>query len=241
MRSGAVSATNLNAAGRRLTGNFYLPADIGAAEVLSRQDLEVDDLADLCIPDGIYRGPIFKRIPAQGAANGRPYVAPAQLERLDIGVDRYLSKLHGDLLETLALRPGMICVSCSGMSLGKVIFVRSDMDGLVASHDLIRIRPDTQRIHPGYLFAYLSSRVGKLAIRRQIYGSSIRHIEPHHLFGLPVLRLGPESELQIGESILTAQQAISEGLTQIAAAQGRVHEDLGVSSEFAATTDEDWE
>jgi len=238
MRTGAVNANALPEDGARLTASYHLPPDLAAAVALQSSVGKAVPLQSLCLPGGIYRGPIFKRIPANGPSYGRPYVAPAELERLEIGSYRYLSFSHGRLLDDLALTAGMICVTCSGMSLGKVIFVRPDMEGLVASHDLIRILPDREHVHPGYLFAFLSSRLGKLAIRRQIYGSSIRHIEPQHLFELPIVRLGTDAEAAIGQPVLEAQKAIASGLSAVAEARRRLHKSVGLEIEGLLASDE---
>ncbi len=238
MRTGAISSKTVLRPGLRLTGSFYLPRDLAAAEALEKAARNVVAMRSVCKPEGIFRGPIFRRIPAHSAAHGRPYVAPAQLERIDVGVNRFLSNLHGDLLDELALRSGMLLVTCSGMSLGKVLWARDDMDGLVASHDLIRIVPDPKEIHPGYLFAYLSSRIGRLAIRRQIYGTSIKHIEPSHLFELPVVRLERKKENEIGESVVKAEAAISTGITALRQQRDRLHGLMGLSSADEVDDDE---
>ncbi len=231
MRVGEIESSALTRGGLRLTASYFLPRDVAAAQALDRSNYETEPLADLCKPDGIFRGPIFKRIPAQDARFGRPYVKPSQLERLNVGIDKYLSHLHGDLLDELALEHGMILVTCSGKSLGKVIFARADLDGLVASHDLIRVCPDPDRIHPGYLFAYMSSRIGKVVIRRQIYGTSVVHIGPELLFDLPIIRLGDDRERAIGDAVLKAQAAISAGLREIASAKAELQQDLGLGGE----------
>lgn len=230
MRIGAVDSSALVGGGRRMTASYFLPRDLEAATALDQASEPRQPLHELCRPGGIFRGPIFKRIPAAGPDYGRPYVKPSQLERLHVGIEKYLSKLHGDLLDVLALREGMILVTCSGKSLGKVIFAREDLDGLVASHDLIRVCPDPDLIHPGYLYAYLSSRIGKVAIRRQIYGTSVVHVEPEHLFDLPVLRLPPSVESRIGEETLEGQREISRGLGRLTRAHSKLQESLGIAS-----------
>ena len=146
MRLGHVGDIQLASGGKRLTASYYLPEDLEAARLLDRSSCTRDPLHRLCKPGGIFRGPIFRRIPAEDETHGRPYVKPSQLERVDVGIDRYLSLLHGELLDQLALHEGMILVTCSGKSLGKVLFARPDLNGLVASHDLIRIRPDALRL-----------------------------------------------------------------------------------------------
>lgn len=240
MRTGAVDSDRLHDGAKRLTGSYYLPADLPAAAAFDRLGVRTDVLQKLCVPDGIFRGPIFRRIPAS-AASGRPYVAPAQLERLDVGVNRYLSPLHGDLLDTLSLREGMIVVTCSGMSLGKVIWVRPDLDGLVASHDLIRIVSNPKKVHQGYLFAFLASRAGRLAIRRQIYGGSIKHIEPHHLFDLPIIRLDDAVEEEIGKQVLKAQRAIATGVLGLSEARRDLEKSLGIVGAETTEDGDEWE
>ena len=60
-----------------------------------------------------------------------------------------LSKRLGHILDELTLREGMILVTCSGMNLGLRLFgLAGGMDGLVASHDLIRIEVDAAKIPP---------------------------------------------------------------------------------------------
>ena len=221
-RIGDVSNADVSGPGRRLTASYYLPRDVAAAQALDRAVDSRDRLADVCKPDGIYKGPIFKRVIALEAEHGRPYVMPSQLERLEVGVRRYLSKVHGSLLNALEIRSPMILVTRSGKSLGKVLFVRPDLDDLVASDDLIRIVADPEKIHPGYLFAYLSSRVGKVVVSRQVYGTSVVHIEPEQLFDLPVLRVGRERERELGEAVLRAQAKIAAGVSGFAQQRAQV-------------------
>ncbi len=95
----------------------------------------------------------------------------------------------------------MVLVTCSGMSLGRAIMVRGSMEGLCASHDLIRIEADASKLPLGYLYAFLRSRHGYVAMRRQIYGGNIKHIEPHHVGAVGVPRLGDVFEDRIGKEI----------------------------------------
>lgn len=100
----------------------------------------------------------------------------------------------------------MILVTCSGMNLGRAVWTRADMAGLVASHDLIRIAPDTSSVLPGYLFAFVSSRYGHAYIRKQIYGGNIKHVEPDHLAKLPVPRLGKTIEERCHQLVADAAE-----------------------------------
>src|SRR4051794_18778147 len=73
-------------------------------------------------------------------------------------------------------------------------YVRSDMDGLACSEHVIRVVPDPKKIMPGYLYAYLSSSFGVSLVIAGTYGAVIQHVEPNHIFDLPVPI--PQKDLQ---------------------------------------------
>ncbi len=202
MRVGSVKSRDVVAHGARLNGGFHLAEDQQAWRVLSAIPAKKKTrIEELCRDRGVFRGPIFTRTFCTDPALGRPYVSPAELERAEIYSDRYLAASHGALLQELELKRGMILVTCSGMSLGRAIMVRRSMEALCASHDLIRIEADAKKIPAGYLYAFLRSRHGYVAMRRQIYGGNIKHIEPHHVASVAVPRLGDAFEGRVGKEI----------------------------------------
>lgn len=198
------------AQGARLTAALYAPENYRAAMALARCLDRSEPLSALCRPDGIYRGPIFTRLYAADAEHGRPYVSADDLVRVDIQPTSYLSRRLGPLLDELTLREGMILVTCSGMNLGKALWVREDMDGLVGSHDIIRIEVDESAVPPGYVFTFLASEHGRVAIRQPIYGGSIKHIEPAHLTGIQVPRFDSALEREVHRLVVESARLISE-------------------------------
>jgi type I restriction enzyme S subunit len=52
----------------------------------------------------------------------------------------------------------------------------------------MRVVPDAEKIPPGYLYAYLSSKFGVPLVVGGTYGAIIQHIEPEHIANLPVPR-----------------------------------------------------
>jgi hypothetical protein len=239
MRTGEIRAAELKKDGYRLTGAFHLSEDEFALRQLRRFDKTASPLSSLGRGRGIFRGPIFKRQYVDDPSRGLPYVSANDLDRVFIEPAGFLSKRLGSLLGDLTLREGMILVTCSGMSLGKALWTRRDMDGLVASHDLIRIEVDSERILPGYLYAYLSGRFGRVAIRRQTYGGSVKHIEPQHLFGLRIPRLGPVLEKTIHELALRSSTKVSRHVELMRGATEELLRGVGVGepSGYAWGTD----
>ena len=70
-------------------------------------------------------------------------------------------------------------------TIGDVAIATSQHDQKLASEDVIRISADNI-LRAGYLYAFLSSSVGKALIQRYIFGSVIQHVEPHQLNHIPV-------------------------------------------------------
>jgi type I restriction enzyme S subunit len=80
------------------------------------------------------------------------------------------------------------------------------MDGMACSEDVLRVVPDPERILPGYLYAFLSSKFGVPLVVGGTYGAIIQHIEPRHIANLPVPRLGEEIEARAHRLIREAAE-----------------------------------
>lgn len=209
MRTGVVSILDVMQEAHRLTGGFHVSEDEQAVASLRRLSERTAPVRTLVKGRGVFRGPIYRAILAD-RSHGDPYVSARDLVNATVTPTSYLARKHGRLLEELRLQEGMILITCSGMNLGKAIWTRPDLDGLVASGDLIRIEPNPVAAPPGYLFAFLASRYGFALIRKQIYGGHIKHVDPEHIAGLPVPRFGAKVEREIHALIENAGKAHSQ-------------------------------
>src|SRR5262249_13397128 len=99
-------------------------------------------------------------------------------------------------LSYLELQPGMSLISCSG-TIGKMAFARQEMIGVWSSQDVLKVVADPEKIPSGYLYAYLSSKFGIPLVASGTYGAIIQHLEPAHIWDLPVPRLGDALEHEI--------------------------------------------
>lgn len=206
MRVSTVRGDEIRSEGCRLTGGFHLSEDQIAVARLRKNAARSTELSALCNGRGIFRGPIFSRIYAKDGEHGEPYVSARDLVQSYVRPPSYLSRQHGSLLDELRLHQGMILLTCSGMNLGSAIWTRADMDGLCATHDLIRICVDGAKIAPGYVFAFLASRYGRGWVRKQIYGGNIKHVEPEHVARLPVPRFECALEQEVHRLVLKASE-----------------------------------
>ncbi len=197
----------INRYGDRFDASTYLSGSVEAEMALDRIEAEKVPLQSLTkgYDGGIYNGPQFTRVYVQDPAYGVPFMTASPMLLADLTSLPLLSRddAHSSKLRHLELEPGMTLISCSG-TVGRTVYARTDMTGIWGSQDVLKVVPDTSRVQPGYLFAFLSSRFGAPMVTSGAYGSMIRHLEPNHIADLPVPRLGDLVEGEAHRLVQTA-------------------------------------
>ena len=118
------------------------------------------------------------------------------------------------MIDKLYLRRGMILITDSG-TVGRVVFATAYHDGAVGTNNLIRVVIPDDALR-GYVYQFLSSRLGQDQLRANIYGTILEHLEPDDVknilvpvpndratldeIGLPVIRAMQLQELAFAES-----------------------------------------
>ena len=168
---------------------------------------------------GIYNGPMFRRNYVESPEYGVPFSSSASMLQADLTNLPLLRRedAESSRLPYLQLQAGMTLISCSG-TIGRMTYVRPEMSGMWSSQDVMKVVPNTEKVAPGYLYAFLSSRFGVPLVVSGTYGAIIQHIEPEHIAALPVPRFGDALESQVDSLIKAAADDISESsrLTQLA-------------------------
>ena len=224
MRVGVRSASKLDSQSLRLNSGYYLSTDQVLFDVLNRwraSSVPVGDVAE------VYKGNIFRRIYVDNVEASRPYVSASDFDRTDYWGCRRISTVHGDLLRKLELRSQMTIITCSGVNLGWGALVRRDLDRVVGSHDLIRVSTHDAD-NAGYVGAFLCSSYGRLAVRRFIYGTSIKHVEPGHVSEVLVPWPHESIRSEIGEKFWRAAELRSNASSLIEEATRVVFDSVGL-------------
>jgi type I restriction enzyme S subunit len=213
MKAKSVPSSWLQRDGRRLDGGPYMSGALEAKVLLEQLKVKKERLADLTAgyKGGIYNGPQFKRNYVDSAEHGVPFLTGGDVLSADLRRLPYLSRrdAYSSKLNYLRLEPGMTIISCSG-AIGRMAYVREDMAGVWSSQDVMKVVPDPEKIPPGYLYAYLSSKFGVPLVVGGTYGAIIQHIEPEHIADLPVPRLGAAFEAKVHELVERAAKLRSE-------------------------------
>jgi type I restriction enzyme M protein len=133
----------------------------------------------------VFNGPRFKRPYAdkgvtRGATIVRYFTGNAVTQTRGENI-KYLDlakakPLQLKMIERLYLRRGMILITDSG-TVGRVVYTTAYHEGAVGTNNLIRVIIDDEALR-GYVYQFLSSRLGQDQLRQNVYGAIVDHLEP---------------------------------------------------------------
>ena len=126
---------------------------------------------------------------------------------------RFLSIATDVDIDQLIVREGWILMTCSG-TIGRVYYVPARLDGWVATHDLLRIKPNSPR-HSGYLHAWLQTPIAQAQVLSHTYGGQIDHIRNDQIRTLLVPMLPDERVDDINNQVVTALREREKALELI--------------------------
>lgn len=218
---------------RRLGASVY---GLGAIE--TRKKLEALPTDSLRTLTHGFKGGIFRPAYTYTAKDatfvddphfGVPFLTNSAMLRADLSGLPLLSKKKAltTKLSRLRIEHGMTLISCSG-SIGRMVYARPEMDGMWSSQDIMKVRPNSAKIPPGYLYAFLSSKFGVPLVISGTYGAIVQHIEREHLLDLPVPRLGDDVEQRVHDLIENASTARTRYQTLVRLSTEQLFEAVGL-------------
>ncbi len=226
MRIKTIPSKWLESEDRRLDHGPYLSGAIEAKELLKKIKTEPLNTLTAGHNGGIFNGPRFPRVYVDDPVYGVPFLGSTDILQADLSNVSLLSKKQVEETPALVIDEGWTLITCSGTT-GRMVYARSNMKGMAGSQHFIRVCPDIDKIRPGYLYAYLSSRFGVPIAISGAYGPVVRHIEPHHIAGLPVPRLDDVEE-RAHELTRQAADLLTEYQTHIEKATDLFFDSVGL-------------
>lgn len=219
-----VTSAWLEVNGRRLDSRPYVSGAVEARVLL--QKLAAEKVPLKTVTQAIFNGPRFARTYVDDPAYGVPFMGSTDILAADLSTLPYLSKKQVQANPELLIEEGWTLISCSG-TIGRMAYARTDMRGMAGSQHFMRVVPNPDKILPGYLYAYLSSRFGVSQVVEGTYGAIIQHIEPHHIAGLSVPRLGEEIEQATHNLIAQAARLRTDARQNLQEAARKINEHFG--------------
>lgn len=222
----------LDEGGRRLDCNPYMSGALEARDALKR--LPVTEKLEN-ITKRIFHAGREGRTWVDDSKYGVRFLGSSDILAADLSTLPLISKKQVERNPLFTLGEGWTLISRSG-TVGRMAYVRPDMAGLACSEHVLRVVPDLERIPPGYLHAFLSSRYGVPLIVSGTYGAIIQHIEPEHIADLPVPRFAPEFETSVHAKVHEAAVLLSRYQRLVKEATDELFEAVGLRDITAA----DW-
>lgn len=229
MKISTIKSTWLPKCGFRLDCSPYLGGAIETEILLDQLPVRKDTLGS--ITKAIYHAGRESRQWVEYPEFGVPFLGAGQLQRADLSDLPLISKAQVASTPAFIVRPSWTLITRSG-TIGKMAYCRPDMDGLAVSEDVLRVVADEDRIPPGYLYAFLSSKFGVPLITSGTYGAIIQHLEPSHITGLSVPRFGDAIEQEIHQLVEEAARLRSNASTILTDAENALIEELGTSPDL---------
>jgi type I restriction enzyme S subunit len=200
IKSFEISSSDLDL---RLDASYHAPvAQISISnlnKVATGKIIRLGDTAETFVP------PRFKRAYVKNPSDGVPLLQGSHVTQIKPQDLKFLWR-NMKQLDKYVVKKNWIIVTCSG-TIGRLSLVMDFWDGWTATNHLLRIIPDENKIHPGYLTAYLLTSYGQILFQKLIYGGVVDEIgEAGELFNeIPVLKPKDEKiEKHIGNLVFEA-------------------------------------
>lgn len=207
----AVRAAWLEEGGRRLDCNPYMSGALEARDALRRLS-KTEILSG--VTERIFHAGREGRTWVDDPRYGIPFMGSSDILSADLSTLPLISKKQVERNPLFKLGEAWTLITRSG-TIGRMAYVRPDMAGMACSEHVLRVVPKPDRIPPGYLYAFLSSRYGVPLVVSGTYGAIIQHIEPEHIADLPVPRFESNFEQKVAQAVEAA------AVERVAASQHR--------------------
>lgn len=192
----------------RLEAHFYNPISRAAINSIRSCPSQNKTLGELT--ERVFFCNRFTRTYVE-AKHGIPYLAGKNIVQIRPRIEHYLSISETAELDSYKLQRGWTLITCSG-TIGRTCFVWSNFEKYVATHDLIRVVPDENKIDPGYLHTFFSLPYGYEQIMRFRHGSVIDHVTPGQMEKVIVPLPSPAEQKEIGDKVRLAYEKRAEAL-----------------------------
>ena len=230
MKVKTIPSTWLRRNGRRFDCGPYTAGALEAKIRLDELDAEKQPLHELTLDglDGIYHAGREGRTWVESEDYGVRFVGSSAVLRADLSKLPYLLRAQVQRNPKFLLGSRWTLITRSG-TIGRMVYSRPDMAGMACSEHVMRVVPDASVIHPGFVYAYLSSKFGVPLVVSGTYGSIIQSIEPQHLAQLPVPRLGERVEAEVGCLMDEAAELVAKYQALVVQATVRLFESVGLT------------
>lgn len=175
MKIGIINSNvfHCSGSGYRIDPDVHLSDGVQAREQLAHSPYELSTVGENA--SQVFLGNIFSRVFVKDKEHGMPYLAASDTVLANIETGRFLSNKQAKTLKNLILKKDWILITCSG-TLGNVTYTNKTFENHIATHDLIRVVPNDNKVNKGTLYVFLSGIYGYNQITQSQFGGVVKHI-----------------------------------------------------------------
>jgi len=178
---------------------------------------------------GLYHVGMDKLRWVDSPAHGVPLLRSADILKADLSNQPLIARRQVISNSLFTCPRGTTLITRSG-TIGRMTYCRRDMEQMAMSQDVLKVVPDSSKVPPGFLFAFLSSRFGIPLVVNGTFGSIIVHIEGDNIADLPVPCLGKNLEVRVHDLIEEAAEARTKAISLLHGAQQDLFKTLQLPS-----------
>jgi len=185
----------------RFDASFHVPVARTVVHVLQKGQYTPVRLGNLA--DRIFLPSRFKRIYVP-KEYGLPFLQGSHLPQMRPYDLKYISKkANARHIDECVIVPGYVLITRSG-TIGRIGLVSSAQKGWTASEHLLRIVPNREKGHPGYIAAFLMTPYGQHQLTAKIYGGVVDELTEEDTRAVWIPNAPPEIQEEIGERVVKA-------------------------------------
>ena len=156
----AVPSSWIEKEGRRLDCGPYMSGAMEVRELLRQLTARKDHLQDLAEGgiSGIVNAGRITRLWVENDQNGYPFLSSTDILQADLGNISRIAKSVARQNSQLLIKDHWTLITRSG-TIGRMVYVRADMNGMACTEDVLRVIPDERKVKPGYIYAYLCTNL----------------------------------------------------------------------------------
>jgi hypothetical protein len=190
---------------RRLAARSYLSDFHQALITVLEYAGEKQPLYELTMEGkkSIFNGPRFSRGYVNDESKGVKLLSGRSVLQSDLSWAPLISSSKASDMPEMLVDEGTVLVTSYG-TVGRVAYAGPLFDGLFGSDNVLKIIPDSRKIPPGYLFAYLASSIGNSLMVKEASGGVVTYIDPKNIHNIIVPRLDRETEDKVNELVVHA-------------------------------------
>jgi len=209
----------------RLDAGHY-SEDVTLADALLRlSGFEILPLTELA--SRIFMMPLkAKMVYATGPETGEAYLTQSQLLQAKPRAQKWVHLDKMDHSDTWHVKQGWILVTQSG-TVGLTVMASKHLETFVISPNPLRVITK-KGILSGYVYAYLSSWVGRVLMVKDQFGSTVKHLLPFHLENLPVPLVSSVIQRSIHDVVVEAYRLRDDANQLLDQADALLYKELGL-------------